>query len=169
MEFTVRSSRGLAAVVLAAALMGPAFVRPVEAQNGGHGVFGAKVARPRAILGVWALHPYEPQFPEVTWTSGVGVAFSQWLFATFINSYDDRAFLAALERSWASGRVGRLNVGVGYRVGLVSGYDERLFAVAKYTPVLPFFGLVAWADTGPIGVDAFYVYRAVTLEVALRF
>jgi hypothetical protein len=59
-------------------------------------------------------------------------------------------------------------VGVGYRVGLVTGYDERLFALANYTPVLPFAGLLVSADIGPLGIESVYVYKAITLEASLR-
>lgn len=152
-----------ACLVFLVAILAPGV--PVEAQ----GVIGHDVGRSRAIAGIWALHPFEPQFPEVEWTHGWGLVWGQWFGATFINSYDERAFIAGIERSWASTRPGTVEAGVGYRVGLVTGYDERLIAWAKHTPVLPFGGLLLWSDVGPLGVDVFYVYRAITLETSLRF
>lgn len=115
------------------------------------------------------MHPYEAQFPEVDWTRGGGVQFSQWFAATFVNSYDDRSFIVGLERYWFTGRASVMKFGLGYRAGLLTGYDERLMAVAKYTPVLPFGGLLGWVDIGPIAIDTFYVWRAMTVEAALRF
>lgn len=157
---------GLARVVaLAALLVLSVPARPVEAQ----GLVGHDVGRRRAIAGIWALHPFEPQFPEVEWAHGWGLVWGQWFGATFINSYDERAFIAGLERSWASARRGRLGAGVGYRAGLVTGYDERLISWAEYTPVLPFAGVLLWSDLGPVGLDVFYVYRAITLETSVRF
>lgn len=135
----------------------------------GSGIVGVRPRRRRAILGLWSMHPYEPQFPEVDWTRGGGVQFSQWFLATFVNSYDDRSFIAGLERYWLERKAGFLDFGVGYRVGLLTGYDERLFELAKYTPILPFGGILGWVDVGPIGLDSFFVWRALTVEAAVRF
>jgi hypothetical protein len=130
---------------------------------------GGPAERRRFIFGLWTLHPFEPQFPEVEWTQGVGFAFSQWFAATFINSYDDRSFIVGVERYWARGKWGVTDFGVGYRAGLVTGYDERLATWAEDTPVLPFAGLVGWFDAGPLALDVYYVYRAITLETSVRF
>ena len=59
--------------------------------------------------------------------------------------------------------------GVGYRVGLVTGYDERLVSWAENVPVLPFGGVLAWVDVGPFALDVYYVYRAITLETSVLF
>jgi len=157
--------RRLLAVVVAALLC----VKPSAAQDGGHGILGSAGHRTRVIGAVWGLHPFEPQFPELGWASGFGLVVSQSFVGTFINSYGDRAFIGGVERYWATLRIGRVDAGVGYRAGLVTGYDERLFEVAKYTPVLPFGGLLVWTDLGPFGVDVMYVYKVITLEASLRF
>ena len=115
------------------------------------------------------MHPFEPQFPELDGTRGFGGLWGHWFGATFVNSYDERTFIAGIERTWASLRRGPFATGVGYRVGLITGYDERLIALARHTPVLPFGGILLWTQTGPVSVDAYYVYRAITLEVGLVF
>lgn len=130
---------------------------------------GERAERRRFIFGLWALHPFEPQFPEVEWTQGFGITVSHWFAATFVNSYDERSFIVGVERYWARGDWGITDFGVGYRVGLVTGYDERLVSWAEYVPVLPFAGLVGWIDAGPLALDVYYVYRAITLETAVRF
>ena len=135
----------------------------------GFGILGKRPDRQRIIPGLWALHPYRPHFPETDWTRGVGVQFSMWYSGTFVNSYGVRAFVAGVERHWFAGEWGALSFGTGYRAGLVTGYDERLVEIAKYTPLLPFGGILAWMQLGPFGFDAFYVYRAITLEASLGF
>lgn len=139
------------------------------ASPGWGGVFGAPFSRPHVIVGAWALHPFEPQFPELDWSAGFGVKSHQWLFATFVNSYDRRSFIAALERYWWVGDFGDLSVGVGYRAGVITGYDEELIALAGKTPLMPFTGLLLWTDLGPFSIDAFYAYRGITLETGLAF
>jgi hypothetical protein len=133
------------------------------------GIFGREPDRRRLIAGMWAMHPFEPHFPEMDHTRGFGAQLSQWFVATFVNSYDVRAFVAGLERYWLERRVSLVDVGIGYRLGIVTGYDERLLTFARHTPLLPFGGLLLWAEVGPVGADLFYVYRAITFEGSLRF
>ncbi len=130
---------------------------------------GTRSRRARIIFGLWALHPFEAQFPEVDSTQGFGFVAGGWFGATFINSYDLRSFIAGVERNWADGRLGVARFGVGYRAGLITGYDERLMAVAEDVPVLPFAGILGWLDIGPLALDLYYVYQAISLETSVRF
>lgn len=132
-------------------------------------VLGESPGRDRVIGGLWAMHPFESQFPELDGTQGLGGLWGHWFGATFVNSYDERTFILGIERSWASVRRGILGLGIGYRVGLITGYDERLFELAGHTPVLPFGGLLIWTQVGRVGLDSYYVYRAITLEASLVF
>ena len=130
---------------------------------------GRNVSRPHVKLGLWALHPFEPQFPEFDWASGFGIKADQWLVATFVNSYDRRAFVVALERYWWSKQLDWIDLGVGYRVGAITGYTEELIEWADSAPILPFTGLLLWMDVGPLSIDGFYAYRGITLETGLSF
>jgi hypothetical protein len=138
-------------------------------ERGGFSIRGKAPDRRRFIFAIGAMHPFDPQFPEVDWTRGLGVQFSTWFGATLINSYGKRTFAAGVERDWFTGRWKAVRFGTGFRVGLVTGYDERLFALAGYTPVLPFGGLLVWTRVGAVGLDAFYVYRTITVEGSLGF
>lgn len=132
-------------------------------------VVGRSPGRNRIIGGLWAMHPFEPQFPELDWTRGLGGLYGHWFGATFVNSYDERTFILGIERSWLSVRSGVFGVGAGYRVGLITGYDERLIEIARHTPVLPFGGVLVWSQAGPVTLDLYYVYRAITLEAGVAF
>lgn len=132
-------------------------------------VVGESPRRTRVIPGLWAMHPFEPHFPELDGTSGFGGLWGHWFGATFVNSYGDRTFIFGVERNWVDLRRGWLGVGAGYRVGLITGYDERLLEIARHTPVLPFGGVLLWTKIGPVGLDAYYVYRAITLETSIVF
>lgn len=132
-------------------------------------IFGEKPDRRRVIAGIWALHPFESQFPELDPTRGVGVQVSSWFGASFVNSYGRRAYVAGLERNWATHTTSTFGLGVGYRAGVVTGYDAELVNIARHMPLLPFAGLLVWGDLGPIGIDAFYVYKAITFEASARF
>lgn len=144
------------------------FAVPIAAQES-WSILGARSGRDRAVVAIGAMHPFEAQFPELEGRSGMGVHWRGWFAATFINSYGRRAFSGGLERSWFTLERGPLGLGAGYRVGAVTSYDERLFALAGHTPILPYIGALVWGDVGPLALDAFYVYRAITVEVAVRF
>ena len=136
---------------------------------GSWAILGQTPDRRRFVPGMWAMHPFLPTFPELNPMSGLAIQFSTWVFATFVNSYQERAFLVAVERNWIDEDWRALRFGAGFRLGLVTGYDERLFELARHTPVLPFGGLLVWSQLGPVGVGAFYVYRAITLEASFGF
>ena len=142
-----------------------------QASDGATGfrLLGRKPDRRRVIGALWALHPFEPQFPEADWTGGVGVQFSHWFAATFVNSYDVRSWILGVERNWWETGSRWVGVGVGYRAGLVTGYDERLLELAGQLPAMPFVGLLVWTRAGPVSWDIVYVYRAITVEASLLF
>ncbi|MDH3271240.1 MAG: hypothetical protein OEN56_07910 [Gemmatimonadota bacterium] len=142
---------------------------PDERRGWLRAVVGHSPNRSRVILGLWAMHPFEPQFPELDGTKGFGGLYGHWFGATFVNSYDERTYILGIERSWFELRRAAARFGAGYRVGLIAGYDERLFELAGRTPVLPFGGVLVWSQLGPVGVDAYYVYRAITLEASIGF
>lgn len=170
--------RALVACLAATVLLGfdggvgvGAEAQEAQATDGATGLrlLGHKPDRRRAIVALWALHPFEPQFPEADWTGGVGVQFSQWFAATFVNSYDVRSWIVGVERNWWEARSRWLGVGVGYRAGLVTGYDERLLELAGQLPAMPFVGLLVWTRAGPVTFDVAYVYRAIALEASVLF
>jgi hypothetical protein len=146
---------------------GPA-VAPASTSSG-TGFFGRGSERRRVIPAFWRTHPFDQKFPQLAFTRGVGLQASGWLGGIFLNSYDRLSFIGGVERAWAQANVGGVVVGAGYRAGLITGYDEQLASWADETPVLPFVGLLAWAQVGRVSFDAFYVYRAITLETSVTF
>jgi hypothetical protein len=133
------------------------------------GLFGRVPARRRVIPAFWRTHPFDQKFPELAYTRGMGIQASGWLGGVFLNSYDRLSLIGGVERAWLEARTGDVTVGTGYRAGLLTGYDERLASWADETPVLPFVGVLAWVELGRVSVDAFYVYRAITLEGSVEF
>lgn len=133
----------------------------------GGGIFGHASRRRRWIPGLWGMHFFDRQSLELFWTRGGGVQVDSWFAAAFVNSYDALSLTAGLERDWLDAQVAGLGVGVGYRVGLLTGYDGQLIELADKTPVLPYAGLHLWVQKGLIAVDAFYVYRALAFEASI--
>lgn len=135
----------------------------------GFTLLGRPAHRTRLIGGLWTLHPFAVSWPRVEETYGYGLLWDGFFAATFVNSFGGRAVTAGVERVWFEPAWRWLALGLGYRAGLVTGYDERLISWADDVPAVPVVGLQAWARVGPARFDAFYVYRVITLELALEF
>lgn len=150
---------------------GAAHASPAEVpgpSDDGFRLLGRPPGQTRAIGGIWSLHPYAISFPRIEETFGYGVQWRGWFAATFVNSYGDRSVTAGVERVWGELDRGPFAVGIGYRAGLITGYDERLLSWADDVPALPLLGLQGWIGAGPLRFDAFYVYRVITLEGSIR-
>lgn len=95
---------------------------------------------PTAIYpGMFTFH-LEPGSRDDNWNNQLIAGTYKGFFAgTFINSFYDRGYAAGIQRMWDTEQLSdNVKNSVGYRVGLVSGYDERLAPIAAKTPVLPF-------------------------------
>lgn len=142
---------------------------PAVSHAGSFSILGSPPERRRIIPGLFALHPFDPKFPEMAWTRGGGIQASTWFAAGFMNSYERFSLIAGVERNWWQHEAVGATLGVGYRVGLLTGYDRRLLQIADQLPALPVGGLLVWMDLGRVAVDTFYVYRALTVEGSFPF
>ncbi len=103
-------------------------------------------------LGMWTSHfRYLREGLANNWLVGVG--WKGYYAGTFINSYGKRAFVAGIERIVTRGGPGESVIPMlGYRLGLVSGYDSRFMSIAGKTPVLPMAQLTGALEMGPTGI-----------------
>jgi len=102
---------------------------------------------------------------------------SNWLVAvgwrglyggTFVNSYGGRSFAAGIERSVSRRDGDGWSRGVGYRLGIVSGYDERLLPLAARTPVLPALQVMGDVGRGRTGLELAWAGKVATLSPFIR-
>jgi hypothetical protein len=142
---------------------------PAVPERDGISFLGHAPDRRRLIPGFFRTHPFDQRFPELAWTTGMGVQASMWFGGAFINSYDDFSLIAGIERSWLERRGETLGYGLGYRAGFITGYDEQLVRWADDVPAVPFAGMLLWMQVGRVGFEAFYVYRVITIGSTLRF
>jgi hypothetical protein len=102
-------------------------------------------------LGMWTSHFRHFREGLVNnWLVGFG--WKGYYAGTFINSYGHRAFTAGIERIVTRGAGGSVIPMLGYRLGLVSGYDQRFLSIAGKTPVLPMAQLTGAVEMGPTGI-----------------
>ena len=118
---------------------------------------------------MWTFHPFEDDpYPREA-NNGLGVQFRGLFVFTCVNSFDERTYAVGLERAWGGARRGAFGAMLGFRVGLIHGYDTELFEIAGETPILPFAGAVALFRIGPLGGEVSWVYRAVSVVGAVFF
>jgi hypothetical protein len=123
--------------------------------------------RTRLYLGMWSAHVRDLG-RGVDGNGLLGIAWRGYYAATFINSYGDRAVAAGIQRSFTAPRDGAFTKALGYRAGLVTGYDERFFGVGDKVPALPFAQLVGSVDYHNVGVELAYAGVVGSLVVNWR-
>jgi hypothetical protein len=106
----------------------------------------------RVHTGMWTMHFRDMQ-RGVEANHLLGVTWRGFYAVTFTNSFDKRAYSGGIEQTPFSRDAGPLTLNLGYRAGLVSGYDERFHKLAGRSPVIPVVQLRAGVDAGPGGVE----------------
>lgn len=108
---------------------------------------------PTAIYpGMFTFH-LEKASRDDNWNNQLIAGTYKGFFAgTFINSFYDRGYALGIQRMWDTEQLSdNFKNSVGYRLGLVTGYDERLAPIAGKTPVLPFPQIIddiTWKHVG---------------------
>lgn len=122
----------------------------------------------RVVWGMWTTHLNRE---DDGWQNdrAVGVVYQGWYAATFRTTHGPRAYSVGLERTWVSTDEGPAMAMVGFRTGLVYGYDERLGWAAELSPVLPFAQPVLYTRIGPFTADVTYTWVVISVTAGLRF
>jgi hypothetical protein len=148
-----------------ALLLGIAIASPCRAQAppvevpAGYGV--------RVHVGMWTSHLSRIGHGlEATWLVAVG--WRGLYGGTFVNSFGDRAFAAGIQRRLARTNDGTMVTGLGYRLGFVTGYDERLTSLAGKTPVLPAAQLLGDFAMGRTGLEVAWAGKVATMGPFMR-
>jgi hypothetical protein len=122
----------------------------------------------RIYVGMWTAHLRDLRRGfDNNWL--VGVVWRGYYAGTFVNSYRRRAFTAGIQGAIVRGENGAIVPGVGYRLGLVTGYDGRFSAIATKTPVLPVAQLLGDVQVGPTGVELGWAGLVASLGPKFRF
>jgi len=119
-------------------------------------------------LGMWTLHLKE-QSRRLDPNYLIGASYRHVFAATFINSFDNRAFAGGLQKEFARGRAGVFSAALGGRVGLVYGYDKRFIALADKSPILPMVQVYGLVELGRLGAEVSYTYVVVSVTGSIRF
>jgi hypothetical protein len=122
----------------------------------------------RLYFGMWTMHLKRDVIAlDNNWA--VGVAWHGFFGATFVNSFGRRAFTGGLQRTIVSTRPAPLGVSVGYRLGVVTGYDGRFMPLARKTPVLPLVQPFVSIDITHVSVEVSYTFVVISTAISYRF
>jgi hypothetical protein len=143
-----------------------------EAAPAAVGAMDSVRARPevrptRVYVGMWSTHLRDID-RGLSANSLIGVSWRGYFGGTFINSFGDRALSAGLQRSISGPGPGALAVGLGYRAGVITGYDERFFGIGHMFPVIPFAQLLGHIDLSRFGIELSYAGVVASVAMNLR-
>jgi hypothetical protein len=99
----------------------------------------------------------------------LGMSWGRVYGATFINSFGKRAYSVGMQEFVARWSPGPTSVRLGYRAGLVTGYNERLFPLAGKTPVLPFLQPLVTVGASRLGVELSWAWVVASMALSVPF
>ena len=122
----------------------------------------------RIYVGMWTMHLKDlTRGLDNNWL--LGVSWRGYYAGTFVNSYGGRAVTAGIQRTVARGADAQVVPSLGYRLGFVTGYDERFMGIASKTPVLPLAQVVGDVEMGPTGLELAWAGLIASLGPNIRF
>lgn len=122
----------------------------------------------RLYVGMWTTHLKDPAIVlDNNWL--IGVSYRGVFGATFVNSFGRRAFTGGLQRTIVSAGGGHLGASIGYRIGVVTGYDGRFMRIARQTPVMPLVQPFVTFDVERVGLEVSYTFVVVSAAVSIKF
>jgi hypothetical protein len=109
------------------------------------------------LLGMWTAHISGGTNHDRAANNTVGLVYKSFFAATFTNTYSRQSVAAGLERMWVTQQINtHTTLSLGYRLGLMYGYDKRLMRLAGQTPILPFAQLLADFSYRRVGLEISY-------------
>lgn len=128
----------------------------------------AKREPTRLYVAMWTTH-LKNKFVRLDNNWVGGVSSHGWFGATFLNSFDRRAFTGGIQRTVTASAPRPVRASLGYRLGFVTGYDERFVKLARRTPVLPLAQPYFLLDVSHVGIEVQYTFIVVSTALSYRF
>lgn len=122
-------------------------------------------------LGMFTWHFNPESRAHDRWSNNlIGGVYNSIFVGTLLNSFSDRAFVVGIQRNVYTKQLSQNNqINVGYRLGIMSGYDQRMSDIAKYLPVLPLPELYIDYAYRNFGAELSYIGVVFTAKFFIRF
>lgn len=134
-----------------------------------HGLIPFLVGKPAQdsiYLGMWSYHLVDDDEPYQSTHNLIGLTYKGFFLGTFENSRSDRAWAVGLQRDVYNTSVGVLSVDMGYRIGLMHGYEKMEIFDSGIFPLVQLYGDVRYKRAG---LQLSWAGSAVTAGFFLRF
>jgi hypothetical protein len=122
----------------------------------------------RILVGQWTWHLSKNRH-GVQNDRILAVVYEGYFLGSFRTTHGPRAYTVGLERHWLSVGSKSFRGAVGYRLGLVYGYDGRLGWLAEAVPVLPFAQPLVYARAGPVSADLTHTWVVISVAAGVPF
>ena len=122
-------------------------------------------------LGMFTWHFNPESRKNDRWSNNlIGGLYHSVFVGALLNSFSDRAFVVGVQRNLYTNQLSHnTQMNIGYRLGLISGYDERMSDYAKYLPVLPIPELYVDFAYKHFGTELSYIGVVFTAKFFIRF
>jgi hypothetical protein len=122
----------------------------------------------RLYAGMWSVH-LRDLAPTLTANHLLALSHDGYFVGTFVNSFNERGMAAGLTRDLVRWGADRAALSVGWRGGLVTGYDERLLdGLGDRWPVIPFLQVLGNVDWRRVGVEFSWSGIVVSAATSIR-
>ena len=122
-------------------------------------------------IGMFTLHFNPKSLRDDRWINNlIGVPYHSLFLGTFLNSFSERAFVSGVQRNVYMHRFSNTTVfDVGYRLGVISGYDKRMSSFADYSPLVPLVEAYIDFSYNNLGIEVSYIGVVVTAKFFVLF
>lgn len=134
-------------------------------------LLGKVEPRPMLGLGMWTYHlKRESEDFDNSRNDLIGLSYKGYFLATLVNSEDRRSYAAGIQRYWLTRNLRPdLTYQLGYRLGLIYGYDRKLGKYAAHIPVVPFPQFLFDLTWKHVGLELSYTWVVVSAGFYIRF
>lgn len=99
----------------------------------------------------------------------LGLSWGKIYGATLLNSFGNRSYTGGIQGTVKQWSPSKVTVDLGYRAGLITGYDERFIPLAGKIPVLPLVQPLLRVDGRRLGVELSYSGIIASSALNVRF
>ena len=115
---------------------------------------------------MWSEHFLDGNDDKRTRHDLVGISYHGYFLGTFLNSHDDRSWGLGMQRAMYKNRDYSLDFELGYRAGLMYGYDDS-YEIGD-TKLFPLLQVLADVGYGPVGVQFSWAGEVVTAGFVIK-
>ncbi len=139
---------------------------PPAVEKGVLGSIWGEAAMDTVYLGMWSYHFVDDNDEYQTTHHLVGLTYKGIYAGTFENSRDERTWSVGVQRDFYRTRFGSFNTEIGYRLGMMHGYDKMQLGDTGLFPLFQMYTDVRYKN---IGMQFSWGGSALTAGFLIRF